>query len=292
MKKLVALLLAAPRLAWADESAYFESTAVAPSHDAVDTDVARAVPPAPEVDSAPTSSATPEDAAPEASAAPAPLSYGAEVDVASRYVLRGLAFSKYPVLQPSARVSEYGATLGVAGSAYMGSEPGIDYSFSELDLSGRYNFTLGAATITPTIGAYLYPHDAPSTAELGATVSYDLSVITLMTHQFIDVVDNTGGYFADVGAARGQPLGSRVRLDAAASLAWCSGSYGRYYIEDTLTGMHWNAAQLDSSLTFIATSALYLRLHGTASRMLEAHIRHLGPEENILSGGLAMGMTN
>jgi hypothetical protein len=56
--------------------------------------------------------------------------------------------------------------------------------------------------------------------------------------------------------------------------------------------MHWNAAQLDSSLTFTATRALYFRLHGTASRMLEAHIRHLGPEENILSGGLAMGMTN
>ena len=292
MKKLVALLLAVPRLAWADESVYFESTAVAPSPGAMDTDVAPAAPAAPEVDSAPALHATPEDSAPEENPVPSPLSYGAEVDVASRYVMRGLAFSKYPVFQPSARVSEYGATLGVAGSAYMGHEPGIDYSFSELDLSGRYDFTLGAATISPTIGAYLYPHDAPSTAEVGATVVYDLSVVALMTHQFIDVIDNAGGYFADVGAARSQPLGSRVRLYAAASLAWCSGSYGRYYIEDTMTGMHWNAAQLDSSLTFSATSALYFRLHGTASRMLETHLRQLGPEENILSGGLAMGMAN
>jgi hypothetical protein len=288
MKKLVALLLAVPRLAWADESVYFESTAVAPSP-AVEPVVAPVAPVAPEVDSAPASSATPEDSAPEASSQPSPLSYGAEVDVASRYVLRGLVWSKYPVLQPSARVSEYGATLGVAGSAYMGSEPGIDYSFSELDLSGRYDLTLGAATISPTVGAYLYPHST-STAEVGATVTYDLSVVALMTHQFIDVIDNAGGYFADVGVARGQPLGSRVRLDAAASLAWCSGSYGRYYIEDTISGMHWNAAQLDSSLTFTATPALYFRLHGTASRMLETHLRHLGPEENIFSGGVAMGV--
>jgi hypothetical protein len=277
MKKLVALLLAVPRLALAE----------APTGPVAD-DAAH------EVGADASSSSGPSDAAPEAAEAADPaarLSYGAEVDVASRYVWRGLAFSEHPVVQPSARLSEYHATFGVSSSAYLGTEPGIDDTVSELDLTGRYDFTLGAASISPTIGAFIYP-TAPSTAELGATVSYDLQILALQTHQALDIADNAGGWYADVGAARSQPLGSRLTLDAAASLGWGSGSFARYYIEDTLVGMHWGAAQLDSALTLTATDALYFRLHGTVSRMLEEHIRELAPDDNLVSGGLALGLAH
>jgi hypothetical protein len=276
MKKLVALLLAFPRLALA------EAPASAVADDA-----------APEVGADTSSGSGPSAPAAEAEAG-APegtISYGAEVDFASRYVWRGLAFSEHPVVQPSARFSDYGATLGVSSSAYLGTEPGIDDTVSELDLTGRYDFTLGAASISPTIGAYLYP-SAPSTAELGATVSYDLQILALQTHQALDIADNAGGWYADFGAARSQPLGARLTLDAAASVGWGSGSFGRYYIDESLTGMHWGAAQLDSALTLSATDALYFRLHGTVSRMLEERIRELGPDDNLVSGGLALGLAH
>lgn len=294
MKKVVALLLAIPRFAVADESIYFESAAVAPSAEFVDAGAAPAAPAraVPGSDVAPASAVShPADSAAEAKAEPAPISYGAELDVASRYVWRGLAFSEHPVLQPSARLGKYGTTLGIASSAYLGAEPGVQNSVSELDFSGRYDLTFGAASISPNIGVYLYPH-APSTAELSTTLGYNLSVITLVTHQALDIADNAGGYYADVGAANSQRLGARMQLATAASFGWCSGSFGRYYIDDTLAGMHWGAAQLDSSLTLTATDALYFRLHGTASRMLEQRIRHMAPDENLISGGLALGMTN
>jgi hypothetical protein len=275
MKKLVAFLLVIPRLAFAEAPA--APAADDAAHEVGADSSTSAVPSAPAAD--PTEPAAPG------------LSYGGEVDFASRYVWRGLAFSEHPVVQPSARLSDYGATVGVSSSAYLGTEPGIDDTVSELDLTGRYDFTLGAASISPTIGAYLYP-SAPSTAELGATVSYDLQLLALQTHQALDIADNAGGWYADIGAARSQPLGSRLKLDAAASVGWGSGSFARYYIDETLTGMHWGAAQLDSALTLSATDALYFRLHGTVSRMLEEHIRELAPEDNLVSGGLALGFAH
>jgi hypothetical protein len=296
MKKLAAVLLALPRLAFADESVTLQASADETSPRlAANTEMGAGGDVAPASAAASASSVPEADAAEAAEGAgegePSALSYGAEVDVASRYVWRGLAFSEHPVVQPSARVSEYGATLGVSSSAYLGNEPGVRDTISELDLTGRYDFSVGAVSISPAIGAYLYPH-GPSTAELSTAVSYDLGVVALQTHQALDVADNAGGYYADVAAARSQALGSRLRLEAAASLGWCSGRFGRYYIDETLEGMHWGAAQLDSSLTVSATEALYVRLHGTVSRMMEEHIRDMGPVENLVSGGLALGMAH
>jgi hypothetical protein len=209
--------------------------------------------------------------------------------VASRCVWRGLAFTRYPVLQPFGSVSAYGATLGIAGLDFLGTEPGVEHNFAELDLLASYELTLGAATLTPSFSVYTYP-DSANTAELGATLSYDLDVISLQTRHSLDVAENVGGWYADFGAARSQPLTSYLTLEALASVAWFSGSYSRYYIDDSMTGMHVGAAMLDSSLVLEATDAVYFRLHGTVSRMLEESVRNLGPQENLFAGGLAMGI--
>jgi hypothetical protein len=286
MKKVVALVLVLPRLAWAGSAR--EPWADDALGDLIDASLA---PPTPiEADSAPSDEPppAPADDAGNAGAAKA-LSYGAEVDVSSRYVWRGLAFSEYPVLQPSARLSAYGATLGLSSSAYLGAEPGVEDTVSELDVTGNYTFTFGATSLTPSIGAFFYPH-APWTSELGATLSQDLSVLLLQTRQALDIADNAGGWYGDVAAGRSQPLGASVLLNATTSLGWGSGSFGRYYIDDSIVGMHWGALQLDTSLVISATDAVYLRLHGTASRLVERSIRELAPEANLLSGGLALGL--
>jgi hypothetical protein len=206
-------------------------------------------------------------------------------------VWRGLAFSEHPVLQPSARISDYGATLGLASSAYLGTEPGVEKALSELDLTGSYSFSFGAASMTPSIGAFFFA-EAPWTAELGATLGYDLSLFVLQTRQALDIADNAGGWYADVAAARSLPLGSRLRFDATTSLAWCSGSFARYYIDDSISGLHWGAAQLDAALWLAPTDMFYIRLHGTASRLVEEHMRTFTPEANLLSGGLALGLAH
>lgn len=287
MKKAVALLLVLPGVAEAKPPPAPEPWADEALREVIEASLA---PPPVEADHAP-DAAPPVTEAPASDSSPTPISYGAEVDVASRYVWRGLAFSEHPVLQPSARISDYGATLVMASSAYLGTEPGVEKALSELDLMGNYTFSIGAASFTPSIGAFFFA-EAPATAELGATVGYDLSLFVLQTRQALDIADNAGGWYADVAAARSVPLGSRLRFDATTSLAWCSGSFARYYIDESISGLHWGAAQLDAALWLAPTDLFYVRLHGTASRLVEEHIRAFTPEANLLSGGLALGLAH
>lgn len=288
MKKLVALAMVLPRLALADTSSS-EPWADDALSDVIDASLAPAAPV--EADRAPEEPPTGAAEAATEEPAASTLSYGAEVDLASRYVWRGLAFSEHPVLQPSARISDYGATLGLASSAFLGTEPGVVDTVSELDVTGNYTLSFGSTSLTPSIGAFFYPH-APSTAELGATLSQDLSILMLQTRQALDIWDNAGGWYADIAAVRSQPLGTRLRLDATGSLGWGSGKFGRYYIDESIVGLHWGAAQLDTSLVLQATDSLYLRLHGTASRLMDHAIRELAPETNLISGGLALGLAH
>ncbi len=276
MKALLALLVFTPQLVWASEPGEPSSGDAASR-----SDVSDASPPGAEAAGGP-------EAAPESDASGG-VSYGAEVDVASRYVWRGLAFSEDPVMQPSGRISEYGATLGMASNAYLGDDPGAEHQFSELDLLGNYDLVLGDATLSPSFGAYIYP-DAPDTAELGTTLRYNLDLIVLQTRQSLDIADNAGGWYGDVGAVRSQALGPKLTLEAMGSLAWCSGSFGRYYIDPSIHGLHFGAAEFDSSLVLAATRGLYFRLHGTFSRMLESEIREFATDDNLVSGGLALGL--
>jgi hypothetical protein len=248
--------------------------------------VAAAEPESPSADSGPGDAG---EAAHVDSAEQPSLSYGAELDVTSRYMSRGLAWSERPVLQPSARVADHGVTLGVGGNVYLIDETASASGFSELDLSTKYDLVLGRTTFSPSLSAYIYPEES-DTAELGATLSYDLELLTLQTRHALDVLDNAGGWYGDFGAFRSQPLGSRVTLETTASMAWCSGSFGRYYVDESLRGMHFGAAILDSSLMVLATEAVYFRLHGTLSRMLEQRIRDSAGDDVLFGGGLALGI--
>jgi hypothetical protein len=279
MRKIVALLVAYPHLVWAQAPTGPSETLAAPQSET-----------SPDADAKPSAAeaAAPSDAA--EGAAPE-LGYAAEVDVASRCLWRGLAYSEYPVLQPSASLSKYGATFGLAGLGFLGSEPGVDNRFAELDLLASYELTLDAATFSPSFSVYTYPGEA-DTAELGASLSYDLKLITLQTHQSLDVASNAGGWYGDFGASRSQPLGAHLTLDTLASLAWFNGSFSRYYVDDAIDGMHLGAAMLDSSLVLSATDSVYFRLHGTLSRMLEENVRSLAPDQTLVAGGLAMGIAH
>jgi hypothetical protein len=281
MKRFFALLIATPQLASAAapaEAAAPES-ALAPAAPAVNV----------EEDAGPAGASGDEVSGPEdASEAPA-FNYGAEVDVSSRYMSRGIAWSERPVLQPSGRIVHRGVTLAMGGNAYLTDEAAADSGFSELDLFGKYDLVLGRATLSPSVGAYIYP-DEVDTAELGAALAYNLDIVTLQTRQALDILDNAGGWYGDVGAVRTQPIGSRLSLETTASVAWCSGSFSRYYVDDSIEGLHFGAAILDSSLTLAATDSVYLRLHGTFSRMLEQRMRQAAGDDNLLGGGLALGV--
>ena len=215
------------------------------------------------------------------------VSYGAEIDMNSRYLWRGLALSHGAVLQPSVHLSAHGATITAWNNTFLGSEPDLTNRFGELDLIAEYQESLGKLTITPSFIAYIYPQGSP-TGELGAGVGYDLSVLKVSTHQFVDVIDNAGGYYADVGLSRAQPLGAKITLDGATVLGWCSGRFTRFYLARDMRGLGLGAASADLGVKFAATAAFSARLHGTYSRMLDTGVRaEVGPDAQIFLAGVS-----
>jgi hypothetical protein len=92
-----------------------------------------------------------------AAAAADPVTLG--VDLVSRYVWRGLAFSDTPCLQPWAGVSVAGFALGTWGSFAFAPSAGDEggSTLTEVDLSLARSLELRRGTITATLSDYHYP---------------------------------------------------------------------------------------------------------------------------------------
>jgi hypothetical protein len=115
------------------------------------------------------------------------------VDLVSRYVWRGLAFSDAPCLQPWAGVSFAGIALSTWGSFAFAPSAGDEdgSTLTEVDLSLARSLELPQGTVTATLGDYHYPSSG---------ISY---------FHFAD--DSTGGHTIDACLAYcgpdGLPLG-------------------------------------------------------------------------------------
>jgi hypothetical protein len=218
------------------------------------------------------------------------VSYGAQLDMASRYLDQGIAQGEHAVVQPSAHVGYHRATLTAWSNIFVGEEQDMANRLGELKLTAEYELPLGALTVTPGLTGRFAP-EGPRTAELGAVVSYDLGALAIQTHPVVDVLDNAGGWYADLGVIRSQALGARLDLEGAASLAWCSNKFIHANVGEAMDGDHFGAAIVEVALAFAATPSVSVKLHGTFSRMLESAMRDaMAGDDNLIAFGLAVGV--
>lgn len=101
----------------------------------------------------------------------------ATMGVASAYVWRGQTFNDGAVVQPSIDVSaENGLGFNVWGNYDLSDYNNTVNSreFSELDLTGYYNFSLGKADMGVGIISYLFPAGAAETAEIYLSVGTEI----------------------------------------------------------------------------------------------------------------------
>ncbi|HYC33019.1 MAG TPA: TorF family putative porin, partial [Gemmatimonadales bacterium] len=123
--------------------------------------------------------------APEPAAAQAEV--GAQIDLFSAYVWRGVSLTNKPVAQPSAYVSfpagNASVTIGGWSSIDLGqyddpeddiSESGGEsaFNFAEFDPYAEVSFPAGKATITGGITGYIYPNDLGLTSDANTWEAY------------------------------------------------------------------------------------------------------------------------
>jgi hypothetical protein len=192
---------------------------------------------------------------------------GADLDLFSSYVWRGLSLTNKPVAQPALYVTfPAGAaevTVGGWASIDLGkyddasdiSESGGTSAFNlaEFDPFAEVSFPVGKATLTGGVTAYIYPNDFGLTSDantveiygkvgLDAPLSPELSI-------YYDV-DKIKGAYIEAGVSHSLPASEAVSVDLGALAGF---SAGQGIPDDPFSDESFNFA--DNGLTHIDLSA-------------------------------------
>lgn len=197
------------------------------------------------------------------------FTWGAEVDISSRYLWHGLAYSDGVVIWPGVWLSAKGFTVDFSANL----DPHYDPRFNEHDLSVGYEQALGRLTLRGAFSRYTYRElsgDPGSTSEVVLGAAYTIGPGDVFTNHSIDVENYPGAYYADVGYVVERELAPRSRLTVDASVAFWSKFAEKYELpSDGALG----PAMLNVSFEQRLASALAVRPHVTFTRLLDRTAR-------------------
>src|SRR5262249_55719836 len=190
------------------------------------------------------------------------FTYGAELDINTRYVWRGLALTHGPVIQPSVWVSKSGFTLTLWGNLSL-SDEAEQKRLSEIIPIITYSREWKKLTIEPSVTFYftrpLSPAVDPPTGEASIRFSYPVGPVGLFTDQNIDFISYRGAYFGDAGISYERELSRKASLAGAITTGWGSSKFNNVYIGEPKKSFNFAGAEL--SFQYSITRSLRLRPH-------------------------------
>jgi hypothetical protein len=231
------------------------------------------------------------------------MSFGASLALLSRGLWRGLTLGTPAVLETAVDVGYESATLGVVSSAFVGAHVRPGGQMAGFDMNLAYDIRAAPFVLTPALNVFSYP-GAGQTTEVSLETTVELGTVgagaaeddgigdlSVHTQQALDFMSNLGGWYAEGGLAWSQELGWHLALSVDLSVSCYSGSFTRFYVDESMTGARLGAASLDSGLTYPATDWLSLTLQGSASTLLDAELRRaVGSQAQLAAAGVAVGV--
>jgi len=203
-----------------------------------------------------------------------PFTCGAESDFNSRYIWRGLAWSRGASWQPGVWVGTSGFLFNAWASLPLGDEPN-QYQFNEIDLRLSYAKEWGNFTLASAFNIYSYPNqdktENPTTGELELAASCTFSSWTLLTTHYLDLIDNPGGYVGEMALEFEKKAAKNLLLNAAARLLFANAKFNDYYVPLKKAAV--DTAVLEIRLTYNLSSAIYVAPHFAWSMLLDSEIK-------------------
>jgi hypothetical protein len=219
-----------------------------------------------------------------------PITFGAELDVNSLYIWRGLALSRGMVLQPSAFVTIHNATLSSWSNYEISPEFGKRH-LNETDLTVTYSQDWHNISFEPTVQAYFFPRDVPNpnTAEFILKVRYPLAKpIGVFTRHAFDMASFRGAYFGEAGVDCQKEFGRQLKLSASASAGWGGARFNNAYLGFAKSTL--NAVSFDTALSWQVTKKFLIRPHINLSSLVDNHLRKLVDKPDPRSVGLDISL--
>lgn len=237
-------------------------------------------------------------------AGPFEINSGAEADIVSDYVWRGMVFSKGFVLEPYAYVSAYGVTPAIWANVQLQDEHNtldeIDFlvsygrTFSDLYIEAGYvyyylpefKFEEPDGAENPKIGTV----DPVDTSDVFVILDYPvLPPLSIYSDHYVTVAGNAGAFYFDVGAAADRELAKNLTLNAYFEAGFGSPKFNDYNLGREEFAM--NLIETGVSATYVLYNIMYVRPHLGYTALVDGDLRDAAGEDNtsFWFGGAAVG---
>jgi len=177
----------------------------------------------------------------QAAPARAQTTVGADLDLYSSYVWRGLSLTNKPVAQPNLYLSfpagNASVTVGGWANIDLGKydDPDDDisesgglsaFNFAEFDPYAEVSFPAGKATLTGGITGYIYPNDAGlnsdfNTWEIYGKVGFDVPLAPELSIYYD--IDKVNGAYIEGTVSHAVPLSEKLSLELGGLAGFSAG---------------------------------------------------------------------
>ena len=216
---------------------------------------------------------------------------GADVDVVSRYVWRGVPYSDGAAVQPSIWTSLHGWTLSLWSNLVVADR--IDRGqFNHLFVSATYSTEAGRFVIEPAVEAWhtkaFGEVAAVTTAEGLVRVSTDVGPLNIFTNHTVDLQAYRGAYIGDAGLGHRRTIGPRAELATEFAISWATARYNSGYVGVAKSAF--NYASLSGSVAIRLNDHWSLRPHVEWQPIIDAALRRALQSKAFFTAGVAVSL--
>jgi hypothetical protein len=247
---------------------------------------------------------------------------GAQLDLFSSYVWRGLTLTNKPVAQPDVWVSfpagNASITVGSWANVEIGKydDPADDisesgglsaFNLSEYNPDLEVGFSAGKAALTGGVIGYIYPNDVDDAAnpdaaldsesntwEVYGTVGFDVPLAPEVSLYYD--FDKVSGAYLEGGVSHSVPLGESHTLDLGGLVGFSLGQgvseddESANFADDGLTHVDFSAGVPLTAGVFSITPVLHLQING--DDFTKFHSPTSDGSDFKLWGGVSIGWSN
>jgi len=222
------------------------------------------------------------------------FTYGAEDLFCSRYVWRGINYSRGAVMQPSGWLAAYDFNFNIWTNYVLNNEA-YQGNFDEIDYTLTYTKTIKNLSLSPAIAIYAYPHTGtPVYAEFLLSASYPVSIVKVYTNQAVSIKGAGGAYYGEFGVIYEKNIYQNLSLSLLLGFGIASSKFNDYNIVDA-AGIGWDHTAIDLvtfnvGVKYYPVDHFYLRPHITYSSFVQGSLRDFASNSGHFADNLFTGI--
>ena len=218
---------------------------------------------------------------------------GADVDVVSRYVWRGVPYSDGAAVQPSVWASAYALTFSLWSNLVVADR--IDRGrFNHVFVSATYRTGAHRFRIEPGVQAYhtkaFGEVAAVTTAEGVVRISTGAGAFRIFTNHSVDLHAYRGAYIGDAGMAHLRAIGARAEIGTQFAVSWATARYNRAFIGLRQSAV--NYASLGGHVAIRLDDRWSLRPHAEWQPVIDTAVRRALRTNVFFTAGLAVSLAH